>query len=362
MAKPSKVSVSSNMAGLSYDDMVKVIKSVKGSSATYVGQDIAEVCTIRKIPTGIPTIDFLCSGGITYGKITILAGNISSAKSTTTQMFIASMQKYFKENNKQKMILYYDPEGSYDTVYAESLGIDTSYMIIKRTKVIEDAFCEIDSLVSTGFIGMLIVDSLDAMIARKVDDSDYGNTMGGTAGAVAMHLPSLFNKLLEHNVTTVFIKQARVKLDAYGARGEVLTFSGGKALRHFADTIFIMNRLSNRNLSFTPIKVKAEKTRSSRMGLTLDMPLGENGIDRIRDAVHLGIEHNLIAQAGAWMNYQNEEKAIEIKANGIEKFVDHLRNNKSDFDIFYNDIQRKIIYCESVVGISKDDIVAEDVD
>lgn len=360
MARPSNKPALASAEGISYEDMVKILKSVKTSSATYIGEDIAQVCTIRKIPTGLPTIDFMLGGGITYGKITILAGNISSAKSTSTQQIIASMQKYYKENNIQKMVLYYDPEGAYDIEYAKNLGVDINYMIIKRTKVIEDAFSEIDNLISTGLVGMLIVDSLDAMIARKVGDSDYGNTMGGTAGAVAMHLPTLFNKLLEHDVTTIFIKQARVKLDAFGARGEVLTFSGGKALRHFADTILIMNRLSNRNLTFTPIRIKAEKTRSARMGLTLDMPLGECGIDKVRDAIHLAVEHGMIKQSGSWLFYQSGDS--DVKMQGVEKMVEFFRQNPTAFNIFYDDVTNGIIFKEDIIGVSKEEIITEDVE
>lgn len=340
MAKPVKNLASAE--NVSYDDMVKILKSIKGSSATYIGaKDIGEVFKTKRLKTDIPSIDFLTSGGLSRGRITIFAGNISSGKTTSSLQIVAAAQKAFKEEGSNKMCLWYDVEGAYDVDRANALGIDQNFMIIKRAKVIEDVFSEIDDLISTGFIGFLVIDSLDALIAKKVDDSDYGNTMGGASGAVAMHLPKLFNKIMEHEVTTIFIKQARVKMGVMTA-GEVLTFSGGKALRHFADSIFIMSRLSNRNLTYTPTKIKADKTRSSRMGLTLEMPMGEQGMDHIRDLINLAIAHGLINQTGSWLNYKDE------KYQGVDNFIKAMKSNQEEFKKIYSDVYENIIVSNSV--------------
>lgn len=356
----AKVAKNLNTDNMSYEDIVKILKNIKSDSATYIGRkEIAPVFSTKKILTGIPTVDFLSSGGITKGRITIFAGNVSSSKTTQSLQIVAAAQKVFKEEGTPKMCLWYDVEGAYDSIRAEQLGVDQNYMIIKRSKVIEDVFAEIDDLVSTGFIGFLVIDSLDALVPRKVDESDYGNTMGGASGAVAMHLPKLFNKIMEHEVTTIFIKQCRVKFSP-GAPGEVLTFSGGKALRHFADSIFMVNRLSNKNLSYVPIKVKAEKTRSARMGLTLEMPLAERGIDRVRDSVHLAIEHGVIVQGGAWLTYFDGNE--DIKVNGVEKMVTLFRSNPSKFEEFYEMILKRIIYSEEVIGNSTDELIVKDED
>lgn len=340
MAKISKNIASAE--NVSYEDMVKILKGIKGTSTTYIGKkEIGEVFKSKRLRTNIPTIDFLTSGGLSKGRITIFAGNISSGKTTSTLQIVAAAQKAFKEEGTNKMCLWYDVEGAYDVDRANQLGIDQDYMIVKRSKVIEDVFSEIDDLISTGFIGFLVIDSLDALIARKVDDSDYGNTMGGASGAVAMHLPKLFNKIMEHEVTTIFIKQARVKMGVMTA-GEVLTFSGGKALRHFADSIFIMSRLSNKNLTYVPTKVKADKTRSSRMGLTLEMPMGESGMDQVRDLINLAIAHGLINQTGSWLNYKDE------KYQGVDNFIKAMRNNVEEFSKIYNDVYENIISSNSV--------------
>jgi recombination protein RecA len=352
MAKPKVSSVTGN-ENVSYEDMVKILRGLKGTSATYIGKkDIGEVFTSRRIRTGIPTIDFLTSGGIPRDRITIFAGDISSGKTTNSLTIVGAAQREFKKEGLNKMCLWYDVEGAYDISRAEQLGVDQDYMIVKRGKVIEDVFAEIDDLISTGFVGFLVIDSLDALVARKVDDSDYGNTMGGASGAVAMHLPKLFNKIMENNVTTIFIKQAREKMNSQNL--PILTFNGGKALRHFADSIFIFKGMSNKNLTYRPIKIAADKTRSSRMGLTLEMPLCENGIDQVRDIVNLAIAHDLVSQSGAWIHYNDE------KYQGIENFIKAMKSNPVEYNKIYNDVYNNIIVSNTVAITGVEEILVVD--
>ena len=353
MARVAKSNSTDDNGIVSYQDMVKIIKSVKGSPAFIGKAEIIEHCKINKIETGIPTIDYLCSGGITEGRMTILAGAISSGKSTGSCMIIKALQDYYRANGKMKMVLYVDPEGGFDPEYATRLGVDCDYVTVKRSKVIEEAFREIDNLVSTGFIGAVVIDSLDAMVASKVEDSDYGNTMGSQSGALAMHLPTLFSKLLDNNVTSIFIKQCRVKMGFTGG-AEILTFNGGKALRHFADTILMVKRLSNRNLNYTPVQMKAEKTRSSRMGLTLDLPLGDLGFDVVRDLLTVALTHGLIEQSGSWLSYG------ELKVQGAEKLLSEIKVDKLLYDKLRKDVYENIIYQDGLICESTGEIQTED--
>jgi recombination protein RecA len=354
MAKAVKAEVETeDGTGISYEQMIKVIKSIKGSPAFVGKQEIIKYCSIHKIETGIPTIDFLGGGGITEGRMTILAGAISSGKSTGTLMIIKALQAHWRKQGKMRMVIYCDPEGSFDPVYATKLGVDCDYVIIKRVKVLEDAFREIDNLVSTGFIGGVVVDSVDAMVPGKVENSDYGDTMGSQSGVLAAHLPKLFSLFLDNNVTSIFIKQCRVKFGTM-SKGEVLTFNGGKALRHFADSIYMVKRLSNRNLNYTPVQVKAEKTRSSRMGLCLDMPLGELGFDVVRDLVTVAITHGLIKQSGSWMVYG------EFKVQGAEKIMEEIKADPALVAKLRADVYSQIVYHDEIIGESTGEIITED--
>lgn len=351
MAKAQTIKLDTNV---SREDAIKILKKASKTQSIIGTDEIDKLCYVEKIPTGIPTIDYLGGGGITRGCLTILGGETGSSKSTSTLFIIKSFIKYIKEKELNQFIIIIDPEKAFDPEYAKAIGVDTDYLIIKRNKVIEDGFAEVDTLVQTGFIFAIIIDSLDGMIARKVDDNSYENTMGGTAGALAMHLPNLFSRLVEYNVTSVIIKQARVKMGTFSTGGEVITISGGKALLHFADSIFITKRLSSFKLSYQPIQVKAQKTRSSRMGLVLDMPLfinGGVGIDITRDLFNVAVTHGIIVVAGGgWTNFTLGEEVF--REQGADKFIDIMRNNKALYNKIHDEVYNSIINISSIIGTS----------
>lgn len=301
------------------EDYYKIIKS-QVPRAIY-GESL-KFCNINKIRTGIPTIDYLTSGGISEGRITLFAGNPSSGKSTTTYQIIAKIQEHYAASGIIKFIVIVDSEDSFEEKYARRLGVNMDFVILIRERIFEDVLRQVSGLVETGIVGAVVIDSLDNLVQGKQENSDYGNTMGSEAGAISMHFPT-FNKVTSaHNVTIVLIKQARVKMDTYGSKAEVITFSGGKALRHMCSSIFIMKRLSNRDLGYVPIQVKAEKTRSVRMGLIQDIPLKKFGVDITRDLLNLGLMFNIVSSGGGgWTTFET------LKAQGAENFLKELKQN-----------------------------------
>lgn len=341
MAEPKKKE-KKVMSGLSYDETVKVIRALKGSKSI-IGDEIAELCTVGKIRTGIPTIDFMGGGGITEGRITIFAGKPSSCKTTCILQIIPRIIDMIKEAGENKFVLYFDAEGGYDADYAATLGIDPKYMIVKPVKVMEDAFEEADELMSMGFIKAIVFDSFDAMVPKKSDENAYNNTMGSQSGAIAAHLPTLYTKIVEHNVTTFIVKQARVKMGYTGGR-EVITFNGGYALRHFSDTIFVVNRKPDATLTYCPIGIKAEKTRSSRMGLRLLIPNFQEGIDTVRDLVQIAKENGVITGSG-WYTFK------ETKVQGLDNMIEAVRSNKALHDALFTEVYDTVISNSKIRGV-----------
>jgi len=342
-------------SSLTREQIIKMIKKVSKNSCLIGEQEITELRSVQKIRTGVPTIDYLLGGGISLGKLTILAGNPSACKSTTSMHILKSLINEIKASEQHKFVLWFDPENSWDPEYAKALGVDQDYVIIEdKIKVLEDAFERADELISMGFIAALVIDSLDGLIPRKQDDNSYGNTMGSQAGALAMHLPSLYSRMTENGITSIFIKQARVKMGVM-SKGEIITFNGGKALRHFADTIFILKRMSNRNLSYTPIQIKAEKTRSARMGLTLQIPQGECGFDMTRDLVDLAIANNFIkVGGGGWIEHGGE------KVQGVDNLLEKLKSSPEFLSQLRVDVYEKVIDVSSIVCESQGEILVDD--
>jgi RecA/RadA recombinase len=342
----AKAPIKINKEDISLEDARKIIKSMKGSYSITGKDEIAELCHVERLITDIPTLDFM--GGFTKHRCNLLAGNPSACKSTIVQQVIPTIIKDIKTKNKSKFVLYFDIEGAYDEVYASALGIDQDYMIIKRSsKVMEDCFREATELIRTGFIEAVIFDSFDAMIPKKQNDNEFENTMGSQSGSIAAHFPTLFSEIIEHRVTCWIIKQARVKLGVQ-SKGEIITFNGGKALRHMVDNIFICKRMSAMNLSYTPIQIKAEKTRSSRMSLVLEMPLGTCGIDKVRDLLHMCTQVGILKVAGGGWTSFTASDGTEYKEQGSDKFLALLHDNPKVYnelkDIFY----KSYVYNESV--------------
>lgn len=205
--KPIQIS-----GNLTYDEAIKAIKSMKGTRSI-IGDEIPELCTVKHITTRIPTFDYL--GSLVEGRVTILAGKTGSGKSTLSLTCVAAIIRRIKASGQTKFVLWFDSEGAYDSAYARALGIDERYMIIKRGRVMEECFKEASDLIEMGIIEACVFDSLDSMISRKQEDNAFENTMGGMAGAFSAHFPLLYNKIIEHNVTTIIIKQARVNFCAY---------------------------------------------------------------------------------------------------------------------------------------------------
>lgn len=340
---------------LSREDVKKMLKSIKGSQSIIGKEEITELCFVESLGTDIPTLDFI--GGLTKNRVNLLAGNPSSCKSTLTQQIIPQIINEIKANNENKFILYFDIEGAYDVKYTTKLGIDQDYMIIKRSiKVMEDCFKEAADLMKTGFIKAVIFDSFDAMVPRKISNSDFGETMGSQSGAIANHFPSVFSEIETQKVTCFIIKQARVKFGVQ-SHGEVITFNGGKALRHICDNIFILKRKSNLNLTYVPIAIKAEKTRSSRMGITLELPLGECGIDKVRDLMNICISVGLV-KGGSWPTFTAKDGTV-YQEHGSDKFLKLIKENSEIYkelkDLFYSEYVNN----DELIVASVDDFVVD---
>lgn len=336
----AKKSATKDVADLSFDEITKLLRSIsKDKFALFGEKEITEFCTVERIRTNLPSIDYLLGGGITKGRVTCIAGEESAGKTTITMQIVAEIVKDLKARGSFKRVLWNDVEGAWDPKRAKQLGIDQEYIQVVREKVIEDFFAYADKMISTGFIEAMVVDSLDNMIAKKVEDNAYSATMGGTAGALGQHLPNLFGKIIEHNVTSIFIKQAREKVGGFNPTGRTqLIINGGRTFKHDCDSILILEKRSNKDLDYNPIAVKAQKTRSARLGKTYLFSLIANGGDSVRDLVKLAIDNGIVAMGGGgWTTYG------ELRVHGAEAFINHLRNNPDDLAKLWDHVYREVI-------------------
>lgn len=357
MAAPKKKEKNKDITGLSFDEVKKLVKSLSKDIISYTGEkELTEYCTVEKIPTKNPALDYLLGGGITKGRVTCIAGEESAGKTTVTLQFIAEVIKDLKERGSFKLVLWNDVEGAWDAKRAKQLGIDQEYIHKVQMKVIEDFFAYADSLISSGVIEAMVVDSLDNMIARKVDDNAYQATMGGTAGALGQHLPNLFGKIIENEVTTIFIKQAREKVGGFNPTGKVqLIINGGRTFRHDCDAIIILEKRSNKDCEgFNPVAARAMKTRSARIGRTYIFSLAPNGVDSPRDIVRLAVDNGIIVVGGGgWITYN------EKRYQGLENLLKQLRADPSEYKVLYDKVYSDVIIGDTVIENEEESIISE---
>lgn len=357
MAAPKKKEKNKDITGLSFDEVKKLVKSLSKDIISYTGEkELTEYCTVEKIPTKNPALDYLLGGGITKGRVTCIAGEESAGKTTVTLQFIAEVIKDLKERGSFKLVLWNDVEGAWDAKRAKQLGIDQEYIHKVQMKVIEDFFAYADSLISSGVIEAMVVDSLDNMIARKVDDNAYQATMGGTAGALGQHLPNLFGKIIENEVTTIFIKQAREKVGGFNPTGKVqLIINGGRTFRHDCDAIIILEKRSNKDCEgFNPVAARAMKTRSARIGRTYIFSLAPNGVDSPRDIVRLAVDNGIIVVGGGgWITYN------EKRYQGLENLLKQLRADPNEYKVLYDKVYSDVIIGDTVIENEEESIISE---
>lgn len=357
MAAPKKKEKNKDITGLSFDEVKKLVKSLSKDIISYTGEkELTEYCTVEKIPTKNPALDYLLGGGITKGRVTCIAGEESAGKTTVTLQFIAEVIKDLKERGSFKLVLWNDVEGAWDAKRAKQLGIDQEYIHKVQMKVIEDFFAYADSLISSGVIEAMVVDSLDNMIARKVDDNAYQATMGGTAGALGQHLPNLFGKIIENEVTTIFIKQAREKVGGFNPTGKVqLIINGGRTFRHDCDAIIILEKRSNKDCEgFNPVAARAMKTRSARIGRTYIFSLAPNGVDSPRDIVRLAVDNGIIVVGGGgWITYN------EKRYQGLENLLKQLRADPNEYKVLYDKVYSDVIVGDTVIENEEESIISE---
>ena len=321
---------------LSYEEAVAMMKSFKGSQSI-IGEEINVLCKVERYITNIPTLDFL--GGVTKSRVNIFAGPKSSGKSTATYILLAKHTREIKESGEIKFVLVWATEG-YDAAYASALGVDNKYVVVKRTKVLEEGLKECEEVIRAGFITAMLWDSMDMTVARKSEENLYEACRGSNSGAYSEHLPRFYNVLQEFGVTSYWIKQARLKQGFTGG-AEVLVMAGGKIVEHIPDNIYFFKRMSNFNLSYTPVQIKCEKARSSKIGMVLELPLGELGFDLIRDIANLASIVGHLEKSGSWLSFNIKEESIKLQ--GINNVIDFLKDNPEKLKVFWNDVYDKYI-------------------
>src|SRR5881409_4062422 len=257
------------------------------------------------VSTGSLGLDIaLGIGGVPRGRVIEIYGPESSGKTTLALQIVAEAQK------QGGMGAFIDAEHALDLAYAKKLGVKTDDLLISQPDHGEQALEIAETLVRSGAIDVLVVDSVAALVPKAEIEGEMGDAhMGLQARLMSQALRKLTATISRSQTVVIFINQIRMKIGVMFGNPETTT--GGNALKFYASVRLDVRRIGalkegeqvvgNR----TRIKVVKNKMAAPFREVELDLGYGQ-GISRTGEAIDLGVEAGLLEKSGAWIAYGGE--------------------------------------------------------
>lgn len=266
-----------------------------------LGDDKSRV-NVEVIPTGCLSLDIaLGVGGIPKGRIIEIYGPESSGKTTIALHMVAEVQK------KGGIAGYIDAEHALDPVYAKNLGVDTANLYLSQPDDGEQALEIAETMVRSGAIDIVIVDSVAALVPRAEIQGEMGDShMGLQARLMSQALRKITAFASKSNCTIIFINQLREKIGVTFGNPETTT--GGRALKFYASVRIDIRRIdgikANNELvgNRTRAKIVKNKVAPPFKSTEFDIMYGQ-GISKEGDTLDLAVEINIVNKSGAWYTY-----------------------------------------------------------
>lgn len=261
---------------------------------------------IPAISTGSIGLDIaLGIGGVPRGRVIEIFGPESSGKTTLTMHIIAEAQK------TGGVAAFIDAEHAFDAVYAEKLGIDLDNLLISQPDHGEQALEIADSLIRSGAIDVIVVDSVAALVPKAELEGDMGDSkMGLQARLMSQALRKMTANINKTNCVCIFINQLREKIGVMFGSPETTT--GGNALKFYASVRLDIRRVGQLKDGVevsgnrTRVKVIKNKVAPPFRQTEFDILYGE-GISRAGEVLDLAAENEIVKKAGAWYSYNGDK-------------------------------------------------------
>lgn len=274
---------------------------------------------IDVIPTGCLTLDIaLGIGGIPRGRVIEIYGPESSGKTTVSLHIVAEAQKL------GGTAAFIDAEHALDPVYAEKLGVQLNDLLVSQPDNGEQALNICETLVKSGSVDIVVVDSVAALTPKAEIDGEMGDShVGLQARMMSQALRKLTGVINKSNTTVIFINQLREKVGVMFGSPETTT--GGKALKFYSSIRLDVRRkdaikdgaeiIGNR----TVVKVVKNKLAPPFRTAEFDIVYGQ-GISQVGCVVDLALAQDIIKKSGSWFSY-NDEKIAQGKEN-VKTFLE----------------------------------------
>ncbi len=291
----------------------------KGSIMRLGGSEA--ISDIPAIPTGSLSLDMaLGVGGVPRGRVVEIFGPESGGKTTLSLHIVAEAQK------KNGLAAFIDAEHALDVSYARKIGVSTDDLLISQPDSGEQALEIAETLVRSGALDVLVVDSVAALVPRSELEGDMGDAqMGLQARLMSQALRKLTASISKSKTTVIFINQLRMKIGMFMGNPETTT--GGNALKFYSSIRLDIRKITTIKQgesiigNRTRVKVVKNKLAPPFREAEFDIIFGE-GISREGDILDLGAEQGVIEKSGAWYSYKGERLG-----QGRENTKHHLREN-----------------------------------
>jgi recombination protein RecA len=313
-------------------DVEKTIKKLKsrfGDGAIMrLSEDQAE--DVEVIPTGSMGLDeALGVGGIPRGRIAEIFGPEASGKTTLALHIIAEAQK------QGGIAAFVDAEHALDPEYAKSIGVKLDELLISQPNTGEEALEITESLVRSGDIDLVVVDSVSALTPKEEIEGDMGKKhVGHQARLMSQAMRKLTSGVSKTNTTVIFINQIRMKIGVMFGNPE--TTSGGRALKFYSSVRLDIRRRARIKKddevvgSRTKVKVVKNKVASPFQETEFDIMYGE-GISKEGELIALGEKYGIIEKAGSWYSFA-EDLDIEDAGETIGQGYNSVRTWLKEHD------------------------------
>ena len=300
--------------------IAQIEKQYGKGSVMKLGENTANM-NIETVPTGSLSLDIaLGIGGLPKGRIIEVYGPESSGKTTVALHCIAEVQK------RGGIAGFIDAEHALDPVYAKNIGVDIDNLYISQPDCGEQALEITETMVRSGAVDIIVVDSVAALVPKAEIDGDMGDShVGLLARLMSQALRKLTGVISKSNCTVIFINQLREKVGVMFGNPETTT--GGRALKFYSSVRLDVRRVESLKQAgevignHVRVKIVKNKVAPPFKEAEFDIMFGQ-GISREGDLLDLAAKVDIINKSGAWYAYEGEKIG-----QGRENAKTYLREN-----------------------------------
>ncbi|MCX5853666.1 MAG: recombinase RecA [Deltaproteobacteria bacterium] len=294
------------------------------------------ISDIAVIPTGSLGLDLaLGIGGVPRGRVVEIYGPESGGKTTLALHIVAQAQK------QNGLAAFIDAEHALDVGYAKKIGVNTDDLLISQPDTGEQALEIAETLVRSGALDVLVVDSVAALVPKAELEGEMGDAqMGLQARLMSQALRKLTGSISKSKTTVIFINQLRMKIGVFFGSPETTT--GGNALKFYASARLDIRKVSSIKqgqdiVGFrTRVKVVKNKMAPPFRETEFDIIFGE-GISKEGDILDLAAENGIVEKSGAWYSYKGDRLG-----QGRDNSRIFLKENQDILERIEEDVRMKV--------------------